>query len=281
MICWLNGHLTDVGVAQIRPDDHGFTIGDGVFETLITKAGVPFALTLHLARLAYSAKGLGLPAPNPATVRSAVAAVVHANRPTEDGAELRIRITYTAGPGPAGSDRSGTANTTLCVTASPALPWPDTTSLGLAPWPRNERSALVGLKTTSYAENAIALAWAKTQGHAEALLVNLADQVCEGTGSNVFAVIAGEVVTPPLTGGCLAGITRALLLRWCQVSERTLTMSDLRGAQEVFITSSTRDVHPVRAIDDVNYPTPGPRTQHCQRVFAQMAAANPDPTVVR
>ena len=277
MICWVNGHLAEQASPQIQPDDHGFTVGDGVFETLITKSGVPFALSLHLERLARSAQGLGLPAANPATVRAAVAAVIQANRIDH---ELRIRITYTAGPGPAGSDRNTGGTGTLCVTASPANPWPATASLGLAPWPRNERSPLVGLKTTSYAENAVALAWAQARGHSEALLVNLTDQVCEGTGSNVFAVIDGQVVTPPLTSGCLAGITRQLVVQWCQVTERTLSMAELHKAQEVFITSSTRDIHPVSAIDELTYPTPGPHTVRCQQIFTEMAATNPDPDFV-
>ena len=81
---------------------------------------------------------------------------------------------------------------------SEARPWPPTTSLVTVPWPRNERSAVAGLKTTSYAENVVALEWAHERGASEALLLNTAGYVCEGTGSNVFAVVDGQVVTPPL-----------------------------------------------------------------------------------
>ena len=82
------------------------------------------------------------------------------------------------------------------------------------PWPRNERGALAGLKTTSYAENVVALAHAAERGATEAVFANLPGHLCEGTGSNVFYVVDGELRTPTLASGCLAGITRALLLEW-------------------------------------------------------------------
>ena len=83
------------------------------------------------------------------------------------------------------------------------------------PWPRNERGALAGLKTTSYAENVVALAEARRRGGTEAIFANLAGHLCEGTGSNVFYVVDGELRTPTLASGCLAGVTRALVLEWC------------------------------------------------------------------
>ncbi len=87
------------------------------------------------------------------------------------------------------------------------------------PWPRNERGALAGVKSTSYAENVVALAEAARRGASEAVFANLAGHLCEGTGTNVGYVVGGEVRTPTLEAGCLAGVTRALLLEWCDVTE--------------------------------------------------------------
>ena len=120
----------------------------------------------------------------------------------------------------------------------------------VVPWTRNERSATAGLKTTSYAENVVALAYAKERGGIEAIFANTRGELCEGTGSNIFVVVDGELLTPPLDSGCLAGITRELTIEWCRaeglpVREQTLPLSVLETADEVFITSSTKDVLPI------------------------------------
>ena len=146
----------------------------------------------------------------------------------------------------------------------------------MPPWPRNELSPLAGLKTTSYAENAVALAWAKERGHSEAVLGNLAGDLCEGTGSNIFVVIDGEVLTPTLESGCLAGITRQLVIDWGDVTERDLPLQILETADEVFLTSSTRDVHPVVAVGERQLPS-GPVTARLRELFAVRSAADVDP----
>jgi branched-chain amino acid aminotransferase len=160
---------------------------------------------------------------------------------------------------------------------SPAKPWPPTTTLVTVPWRRNEHSAVAGLKTTSYAENVVALAYAHERGASEALLLNTAGYVCEGTGSNIFAVIDGGVITPPLTSGCLAGVTRELVLAWCGGVEDDLTPEALSGATEVFVTSSTRDVHPVDRLDELTFPAPGPVTAAVAAEFVRRAALDADP----
>lgn len=272
MKAWWNGSLVATDEPAVSVLDHGFTVGDGVFETLTVTGGVPFALTRHIARLGRSAEGLGLAPPDPDLVRTAVEETLAA---AGGLTEARLRITYTSGPGVLGSDR-GPGPTSLAVVAQPATTWPPTTTVALAPWPRNERSPLAGLKTTSYAENAIALAWAKARGHSEALLANLAGDLCEGTGSNVFVVLAGRLLTPPLSSGCLAGVTRDLVLEWCGGTEEVLPATVLETAEEVFITSSTRDVHPVVAVGERQLEV-GPMTLDVQRRFRVAMAATPDP----
>jgi branched-chain amino acid aminotransferase len=150
------------------------------------------------------------------------------------------------------------------------------------PWVRNERAATAGLKTTSYADNVIALARAKQQGAAEAILANTRGELCEATGSNVFVVVDGVVRTPPLDSGCLAGITRELLLEWCaadgvEVVEQPLPLEVLAAAHELFITSSIKDVFPVSSVDGRALPAPGPVTARVQQVWAAHATLGVDP----
>ncbi|GAA0625613.1 aminodeoxychorismate lyase [Sporichthya brevicatena] len=274
MKVWVNGAMVDRDAATVSVFDHGFTVGDGVFETTKVVDGTPFALTRHLTRLAASATAMGLPVPDDTVVRTAVADVC-AQLGSNPG---RVRITLTGGEAPLGSGR-GDAEPTLVVAASPMSPWPPTESVVVVPWVRNERSAVAGVKTTSYGDNVVALAHAHSAGAGEALFANTIGELCEGTATNVFVVHDGVVRTPPLTSGCLAGVTRALVLAWCpEVREERLTPADLDTADEVFVTSSTRDVQGVAAVNGRQLPTaPGPVTTAIAEVFARNAANDPDP----
>jgi branched-chain amino acid aminotransferase len=273
MRVWFNGSLLDdPGKAVIGVDDHGITVGDGVFEALKVVDGQPFALTRHLDRLAGSAAGLGLPAPDLDEVRRGVADVLAG----QDLPLGRLRITYTAGPAPLGSGR-GAGPATLIVVADAMGPTQPTTAVVRVPWVRNERSAVAGLKTTSYAENVVALARAKDTGATEAIFANTLGNLCEGTGSNVFYVVDGQVRTPSLASGCLAGVTRALVLQWCQVLEIDEPIGILDEAEEVFLVSTTRDVQPVHDIDGRVLVAPGAATQQVQQVWSAREADGIDP----
>ena len=243
MKIWLDGGLQDTETARVSVFDHGLTVGDGIFETLKTVDGRPFALTRHLDRLTLSARGLGLPDPDHDEVRRACAAVLDAN-PMPLG---RLRITYTGGHGPLGSDR-GEHGPTLVVALGETGRRPDSTAAITVPWTRNERGALTGLKTTSYAENVVALAYAAEHGAGEALFGNL------------------------------AGITRALLVEWCDVVEVDEPLEVLTRADEVFLASTTRDVQAVHRVDDRELPgTAGPVTAKAMRIFAERAGDDLDP----
>lgn len=269
------GELVEGADARISVLDHGFTVADGVFETLkVTREG-PFALTRHLRRLASSAGALGLAAPDDEVVRSAVGAVVRANE-AETGGLGRLRITYTGGVAPLGSDR-GDAAPTLVVAMAAVSPWPVTTTIATVPWTRNENSALAGVKSTSYAENVIALQRAHERGASEAVLANTRGELCEGTGTNVFVVIGGAVLTPPLSSGCLPGITRELVLEWFDAREQVLPIDVLATADEVFLTSSTRNVHPVVKADDRGWDEAGPMSRRLQLAFDARADSELDP----
>jgi branched-chain amino acid aminotransferase len=274
---WVGDALVPPEQARVSVLDHGLTVGDGVFETILVRDGVPFALTRHLVRLECSLAGLGIEPLERSRVRTAVDAVV--SSAGDDATRARLRITVTSGEGPFGSDR-GDAEPTLVVTITPTAPWPPTTTLATVPWVRNERSAIAGLKTTSYAENAVALAHAHEHGASEAVLADTTGRLSECTGSNVFVVIGDEVLTPSLRSGCLAGVTRGLVLEWAPavvpVREADLPYEVLREADEVFITSSTRDVHPVVRVDDRELAA-GPITLDIAQEFARRASAEVDP----
>ena len=274
MKVWVDTHLVDEQMAQISVFDHGFTVGDGVFETVKVVHGVPFAVTRHLERLVHSTRGLGLHV-NPTQVRTAVTEVLAENEPLP---LARLRITVTGGRAPLGSDR-GDAVPTLIVAIAPCKEWPPTADVSVVPWVRNERAATAGLKTTSYADNVVALDHAHRAGAAEAIFGNTVGNLCEGTGTNVFLAVDGRLATPPLSSGCLPGVTRGLLLEWLgDVDELDVPLAALRNADEAFLASSTRDVQPIRAVDGrVLSAAPGPLTQHAMDVWKQREATNPDP----
>ncbi|WP_205473481.1 aminotransferase class IV [Nocardioides sp. SYSU D00038] len=263
MRVWINGQvLSDPRAPAVRVDDHGLTVGDGVFEAVKVVDGRPFALTRHIERLAKSADGLGLPRIDGKAVRAGVEAVLEGQaRPL-----ARLRITYTGGPAPMGSSR-GDSEPTLVVACDAMSPWPRTTRVATVPWRRNEKGALAGLKTTSYAENVVALAHAQRAGASEAVFANTAGNLCEGTGTNVFYVVDDELRTPTLGSGCLAGVTRALVLEWYGGREVDEPLEVVREASEVFLVSTTRDVQAVSHWDDVELPAPGPVTQAAQETW--------------
>ena len=269
---WANGRLyDDPEQATVGVDDHGLVVGDGVFEALKVTAAGPFALRRHLERMDRSAADLGLPPADHAVIRGAVKELL-------DGQKIelgKIRVTYTGGRGPLGS-HAAYGPQTLIVALDSAEPAAPSAAVVTAPWSRNERGALAGVKSTSYAENVRVLAYATERGASEALLLNTSGHLCEGTGSNVFVVLDGRVVTPPLAAGALAGITRELVLEWADVEERDLTLEEAQSADEVFLTSSLRDVQPVHRWDEVSF-GPHPVTDAVARTFAERSGADLDP----
>jgi len=274
---WVNGVRVDATGPSIAAVDHGITVGDGVFETCKVIDGIPFALARHARRVDRSLAGLGLPAADHKVIDAGIKDVL-SGEPIAYG---RLRYTITGGAGPLGSDRD-TSPLTYIVTAGPTAPNPVTAKVVVVPWTRNERSATAGLKTTSYAENVVALAYAKERGGDEALFANSIGNLCEGTGSNAFVVVDGEILTPDLASGPLAGVTRDLVIEWCReegltVHAEPLPMSILTRATEVFITSSIKDVMAVHAIDDRPFPAPGPMTARVIEIFTRLSRQRLDP----
>lgn len=284
---WVNDAIVPIADAKVSVLDHGFTVADGVFETLLIKDGRVFALDRHLARLAKSALGLGIIAPERSVVSDAIAKVLASNPKISFG---RLRVTLTSGAGPLGSDRSA-AQPTLVVSIAEQAPWPESTATLLVPWTRNENSPLAGLKTTSYAENVFALDAAKKHGFSEAIFCDTSGRLCEGTGSNIFLIKDDQIITPSEESGLLRGITRDLILELAresgfEVFERDVDPQELWEADEVFITSSTRDIHPVSElakldlaglVTDRRHLAPGLMTEKLGNIFRTKRTENLNP----
>lgn len=274
-IVWVNGTLyTDPNQAKVSAVDHGIVVGDGVFEAMkVVKEGV-FATTRHLARLARSAKAMGLPEPDLKFIRAGIDEVIGA-RDWEVG---KVRVTYTGGEGPLGSGEAYGPSLAMVAAEAVLEPPGPTTKIVTTPWTRNTSGAMTGVKTTSYAENVRGLAYAHHRGGTEAIFVNSEGNMCEGTGSNIFFVFGDRIITPPLSAGPLAGITRGLLLEWDDnIDEEDILPDKAKSADEVFITSSLRDVQGVAVWDDRTWDAPGPRTRQVMDIFLERSTADLDP----
>lgn len=270
---WVNGERLDERAA-VAALDHGITVGDGVFETAKVESSKPFALARHHDRMDRSLAGIGLQPLDRDRLQQGIDVVL--TEPLDFG---RLRYTITGGRGPLGSDRAESEPTYIVALGEAARPAPST-AITVVPWVRNERSAVAGLKTTSYAENVVALARAKASGGSEAIFANTVGDLCEGTGSNIFVVVGDELLTPALESGPLAGITRALVIEFAReagitVREAKLPLSVLETCDEVFITSSTRDIQAVHEINGEVTRTieaPGPVTKQAIDAWGKAVA---------
>ncbi|MDQ2850265.1 MAG: aminotransferase class IV [Actinomycetota bacterium] len=275
MRVWVDGERVD-DTPSLSALDHGVTVGDGAFETCKVLDGHVIARSMHHARFNRTLAGLKLPSADRDRLDEGIAAVL-----SEPMALGRLRYMVTGGAGPLGSGRLNSPLTYI-VTAGESQPSAASCALVTLPWVRNERGVLAGLKTTSYAENVVALAYATERDADEGIFANTMGELCEGTATNIFVVIDGEILTPPLASGALPGIGRALTLRWCAaagmpIREVAMPLEVLTRADELFVTSSLRDVQAVHAVDARTL-TPGPVTAQAARVFADAVAQDEDPT---
>jgi len=266
MAMWVDGSLVSPNDHVLRPDDHCL-VGDGVFEAIKVLDGRPFALTRHVRRLVASASPLGIDI-DLDVVQTAVDDLMATEQAQVSPSWLRI--TVTGGSTPMGTGAVGTRPTVVAAVA-PMAPWGPTTDVVIAPWTRNERGPTAGLKTISYADNIIALRHAHRCGADEAIFANTRGELCEGTGTNVVVAHEGRLVTPTLASGCLAGVTRELLLEWFpEIVEADLPISALAEADEAFLTSTSRDVHPIRRVDGKELSAaPGPLTRRAMTAWAE------------
>ncbi len=273
---WWNGRMIPPSEALVATTCQGWLWGRGLFETIAVRGGQPLALTRHLTRFRAAAERLALQPPDDDTLRGAIAGVLTHCPPGLH----RLRLTLTGGDTPGLALTPGGGH--LLIRCQPASPPPVESILVTVPWRRNEFSALSGIKSTSYAENAVALAWAKAKGATEALFLNTAGDLCEGAVTNLFLVREGTVLTPSPGSGCLPGIARSLILDLCPqlgipCQEKALVPADLTQAEEIFLTNSLHGVLPVSLSDQRALVAPGPVTAALAAALADLLGRLPDP----
>ncbi len=263
---WVNGEFIDASVPIALATDHGFQLGDGIFDTLAIRDSRPVFLDRHLQRLRRGLQQLEIiDAPSDIELREAIETLIEVDNLTT----ARLRITVTPGPGPSPRTR-GPAPLTV-ITTGTLHDTPSSVSLCSVDWTRNERSPLCGIKSTSWGENAAILRFAHSRGFDNALLRDSVGRLSECATSNLFAVIEDRVLTPPLDTGCLPGVTREVLLDHDAAIEEVLLPEDLIAASEVFITSSTTGVVPVHRIDERTYRTDGPTTSTVRELLNELS----------
>ncbi len=257
---FLNGEMVPRSRAQVSVRDVSFRHGEGLFETLRGRGERAFRTQCHLDRLRASAAALRWRLPWPeAELQQALGAALRANALPES----RVRIHASPGAGDGSPPEP-----VLLVEVEPFVAVPEEVrqagvALHLWPYRRSRHGGiLAGAKTASYLENLLARRAAREDGAQDALFVTDEGLVCETACANVFAVLRGEMRTPPLEGGVLAGVTRQVVLETgvAGAREDALTLEDLHAADEIFITSTGVEILPVISLDGarVGKGVPGP-----------------------
>ncbi|HKD07019.1 MAG TPA: aminotransferase class IV [Bryobacteraceae bacterium] len=240
-----NGRIRDASEPALRAGQLGLLAGWGVFTTLKVHEGALFAWERHWARLSRHAKllNVSLP-PDPAAVEADLLRLIEANgRP-----DCTLRLVFVRnGGGMWEGPGSASTTDTIALTAD-SKRWGESARLSIQPNARFAANEFAGAKVLSWAQNLTWAERAQREGFDETILLNERGTVAECTSANIFAVFGDTAYTPPLSDGCLAGITREILLEDTHAAERTLSVDDLYRADEVFITSTTRDLLPVREI---------------------------------
>ena len=277
----VDGLVTPAAEARVCVLDNGFTFGDAVYETLRTYGGRPFALDRHLGRLRRSAAGLGiaLPLSDEELARRLGALLAAAGNP-----ESYIRLMVTRGVGEVSYRFERVQGPTVVMLAKPYEPLPPEryasgVALALVAVRRNAPQALdPALKTCNLLNNVLATREAQARGAFEAVMLNERGEVAEGAGSNVFVVHEGRLLTPPLQAGILAGITREVVLELCPelgqpVSVEPLRVQDLLRADEIFVTSTLKEVVGAATLDGrpIGRGRPGPVTLRLLQAYRDFA----------
>jgi len=279
-VCNINGSLVPEAEATVSVLDRGFLFGDSVYEVVRTVDGVPFAWPEHWQRLHLSAEGIALQLDlDEATVARRVAETMAA---AGDG-EHYVRVIVTRGTGSAPNIdldyAPGPPTWVVMVRPAPQVAGRPA-KVALVPRLRNDRRALdPAAKSGNYLNNVLGLAEAKQRGATDCIMLNRDGSLTEASTSNLFVRLDGTWCTPPLQAGILAGITRGLLLQWLTeagtpVAERDLTADDLRRADEMFLSSTLRNVGPVTHLDDRELcgPEGGPSTRELMALFDERFA---------
>jgi branched-chain amino acid aminotransferase len=246
MKCSLNGALLSADAARIDPADRGLLLGDGVFETIAVRQGKAPRLADHLTRLREGLSVIGLAlAPDDHTLAGWIADVLIAN----DMADATVRVSVTRGVGPRGLVPPADPAPTVLITAAPLPPpAPPARVIIARTTRRNEHSPLSRIKSLNYLDNILARREAAAGDADDALLLNTAGRLACSTVGNVFLLIDGAMVTPPVEDGVLAGTARAAVIALTRAEVRPVPEGDIARATEMFLTNAL-GVRPVIAVD--------------------------------
>ena len=277
----VNGVVTDAAEARVSVLDNGFTFGDAVYETLRTYGRRPFHLDRHLARLRRSAARLRIAVPVPDVE---MAARLDALLERSQHPESYIRIIVSRGLGDISYNFDRVQGPTVVMVTKPFQPFPeayyrDGIAVIVSSVQRNHPRALdPGIKSCNLLNSVLAVQEAQDKGALEPIMLNADGDVAEGASSNVFLVKSGTLVTPTLDAGILPGVTREILLERARalgvpVREGTVRVPELLEADEAFITSSLKELAPIRTIDGrpVGEGRPGPLTLRLLADFREYA----------
>lgn len=252
----------------LSPGQVGLLTGWGVFTTLRIYAGIPFAFELHWQRMSRDARRLRVRLDfDPEEIRQQLLRLIAANGAREAAA----RVSFVRNRGGYWSADTGRETDYLLFTGDLA-PWPPSARLAVSPQARYAASPLAGAKILSWVSNVAMLEEVQERGFHETVLLNERGEAAECTAANLFAVQEGKLLTPPLDSGCLPGITRHVVLELgpqlaLETREQVLRLDDLRTAQEVFLTSTTREILPVREIEGTPLPEQRPVTARVKAAF--------------
>jgi len=269
---YIEGRLVSACEGRVSAFDRGLLHGDGVYETVRVYAGKPFMLDAHLRRMAHGCSAIGLTAPDAKDIEEGVRLVLQANGLKE---EAYLRITVTRGATGKLWHDLACAKPSLVIIAKPyAAPnFGDGLRLVVSRFRTDERSPLSGIKQIGILPKIMARAEALRADANDVILLDTRGFVSEATSSNAFWVREERLFTPSLTCGILDGITRAIVMEIAKgegipVVEGEFALDDLYAAEEVFLTSSTWEIAPVRSVDGTAFPgAAGPVTQRLTELY--------------
>jgi len=287
MKVWIDGRIVDGADARVPVTDHGFLYGDGVFEGIRVYARRVFRLEQHLARLAVSARSVGLEIPGGL---DGAREIILATARAFGADDAYARFIVSRGEGALGVDPTTCPQPRIvCIVDHIRLYPAEKLERGLdlvtSSWRRPPPDVLdPRVKSLNYLNNAMAKLEARRRGADEALLLNASGHVAEASVANVFALRQGVLATPPATDGALEGITRGAVLELAgregiATAERTLGRFDLLGAEEVFLTGTGARIVPVRSLDGelIGKGEPGPVTRRLTAAFVALANSTGTP----
>lgn len=271
---WVNGERQPAGAWHVSGRDRGFTLADGLFETMRIRRGRVFRLDRHLARIERSLATLKIPVPP--QLREWVRAAL-----SGDG-DASLRLTVTRGVGAPGVPPPVDVHPTVIVAVNPLPLFPaslyeEGLTAHVASGRRNEHAMTAGLKTLAYTDAVAALLEARGAGAEEALFLDTASHCSEATASNLFIVSGGAIVTPPISCAALPGITRAAVLELARAAavpaaERAFGLEELLRADEAFLTSSLRGLAPLVRVGGrrIGSGRPGDTTRRLAAAYAEV-----------